>query len=232
MAAKFRKVLSPTVIFFTCVIILSVIVAVLSRPYFTEPVYSINLNKYHFASEHDNLVAYQSKTAAPIQVRIEDDGRTVIINHMEYYITKYSSNTTYNVAYPNGRNYEVRDESGNLWSFDENGNLVLEVFAYVNNQRIIQEGEEEFTPAMLVTAAYPEYHNTPGAPGFLFLALAILIYGWCSFRYKKFQDIMFNLSAQRLWVKDPEPSDFYYFMCKAGGILCMGFAIWVAIQAY
>ena len=234
MAAKLNKIMSPTFIFFTCVIVLSVVVAVLSRPYFTEPIFYINENKYKFASEQGNQVSYHSKTAAPIQVSIDDQGRTVIINHKEYSITKNNSsyNIIYNVIYPNGRNYEVRDQSGFLLSFDENGASVAEVFFYVDGQRVIQNGEEEFTPAMLVTASYPEYHDTPGAPGFLFLALAILIYGWCAYRYEKFQDIMFNLSPQRLWVKDPEPSDFYYFMCKVGGIFCMGFAVWVALQAF
>ncbi|WMT38968.1 hypothetical protein RE628_15690 [Paenibacillus sp. D2_2] len=210
MAVKLKKILSPTIIFFASVIIVSIMVAVLSRPYFTEPIFNMNENKYKFASEQGNLVTYHSRTAAPIQVSIDDQGHTVTINHQEYYITKDNSpyNNKYDVIYPNGRKYEVQDQSGFLMSFDEKGDFVVEIFAYVNGHRVIQEGEDEFTPSMLVTASYPEYHYTRGIPGFLFLALALLIYGWCSYRYEKFQDIQFYLSPRRLWYNDPNLATF------------------------
>jgi len=65
----------------------------------------------------------------------------------------------------------------------------------------------------------------------LFLGLALLIFGRCGYRYRKLQDILFSLSY-RLWVNDPEPSDFYYFMCNAGGLIVMIASVFVALQAF
>ncbi|MFC5531855.1 hypothetical protein [Cohnella yongneupensis] len=67
----------------------------------------------------------------------------------------------------------------------------------------------------------------------MFLALGLMVYGWSGYRYRKLQDFFFSLSLYRFWVKgDPEPSDFYYFMCKAGGILVMIGAVIIAFYAY
>jgi hypothetical protein len=234
MTSLFKKLKSPSFIFFSCVLVVTVIIAILSHSYFTERVFYINQDKYTFDSEQGKLISYHSGTATPVQVRIEDQERKVLINNMEYAIARIDSpfEAKYSVSYPNGRKYEVQDLSGTLISFDEKGVPVSEIFLYANGQRVTSEGEETYTPATLVTAAYPEYHFTLGAPGFLFLALAGMIYGWCGYRYRKFQDIMFFLSLHWLWVEDPEPSDFYYFMCKLGGIVVMIGAVFIAFKAF
>lgn len=33
--------------------------------------------------------------------------------------------------------------------------------------------------------------------------------------------------ASNLMIDNPEPSDFYFFMCKAAGIFGMGFSLWI-----
>lgn len=234
MTVLLKKIKSPTFIFFLCVLVVSVIVAILSKPYFTVPIFDVENNKYRFDSEQGNLTTYRSGTADPISVRLDHRERTVYINHEKYLITKidHAFNTNYDVIYPNGNKYEVQDHSGQLISFDVNGNSVADVFFYVGSQRILQDGEEQFSPATLVTAAYQEYHFTRGAPGFLFLALTILIFGWCSFRYQKFQDFLFFLSLRSFWVNDPEPSDFYYFTSKVSGIIVMIGSLWIAFKAF
>jgi hypothetical protein len=132
------------------------------------------------------------------------------------------------VVYPNDHKYTVEQQSEQLLSYDETGKMLSPVNMYVDNQRVIEDDQEHYTPAMLVTAAYPEYHHTPGTPVLLFIALAGLIYGWCSFYYPKFQKFQFRW----IWLKDPEPSEFYYVMCKIGGMACMIVAIWAAFQAF
>ncbi|WP_339295221.1 hypothetical protein MKY82_33920 [Paenibacillus sp. FSL W7-1279] len=57
--------------------------------------------------------------------------------------------------------------------------------------------------------------------GFFVLALVMLIYAWCGFRYEAFQRFMFHMSPSNLMIDNPEPSDFYFFMCKAAGIFGM-----------
>ncbi|WP_339220793.1 hypothetical protein [Paenibacillus sp. FSL W7-1332] len=57
--------------------------------------------------------------------------------------------------------------------------------------------------------------------GFFVLALVMLIYAWCGFRYEAFQRFMFHMSPSNLMIDNPEPSDFYFFMRKAAGIFGM-----------
>lgn len=93
-------------------------------------------------------------------------------------------------------------------------------------------GEKTYPPATLVAAAYSDYHSTRGQPAFLLLSLAAMLLGWCQFKYEKFQTFLFHLSFYRLWIRDSEPTDFYYTMTKAGGILMMIIAVAIAFVAY
>jgi hypothetical protein len=234
MTSLFKKLRSPSFIFFSCVLVVSALVAILSKPYFTEPVFYIDQHKYAFEREQGSLVTYRSGTAVPVQVRTDGQSHTVTINRIDYVITKNSDpyNIKYNVTYPNGHRYEVQDQSGNLLSYDEKGEVYFPNQVYIGDQRVKGEDEEAYHPAELVRAAFSEYHDTPGVPGFLFLALCLLIYGWCGYRYRKVQDVMFFLSLQWLWVNDPEPSDFYYFMSQVGGILVMIGSVIIAFKAF
>lgn len=226
---------TPGSIFFVSVLLVSVLTGVLSRPYFTDRVFYLDDDTYKFAGEQDRLVTYHSSTAAPVQVRTDDElHRTLFIGGQSYAVTDKSVpySTKFRVTYPNGHVYSVEDYNGLLLSYDDKGNIVMAIQAYVNGERIKQEGEEDFPPSALVSAAYPDYHVKRGMPGFLFLALGLLIFGWCSFRHQAFQDLMFRLSPQRLMYENPEPSDFYYFMSKVGGIVVMIGSIFVVFKAY
>lgn len=224
----------PTLIFLICVVIVSLLVGILSRPYFTEPIFYVDQHKYTYDHEQGNQITYRSGTAAPIQVTGDHQKHTVIIDNENYIITRISStpNATYNVFYADGRKYTVEQQSEQLISYDAQGNMLSPVNMYIDGQSVIEDHEEHYNPATLVTVAYPEYHHTPGTPILLFIALAGLIYGWCSFYYPRFQKFQFLLSLRWIWSKDPEPSEFYYAMSKIGGIACMIVAIWGAFQAF
>lgn len=216
-------------------LLVSIFTGVLSKPYFTDRVFYLYEDTYKFAGEQDRLVTYHSSTAGPVQVRNDDElHRTLIIGGQSYAIADKSVplSTEFRVTYPNGHVYSVEDNNGMLLSYDDKGNNLMAIQMYANGERIKQEGEEDFPPSALVRAAYPDFHIKRGIPGFLFLALGLLIFGWCSFRYQAFQELMFRLSPQRLMYEDPEPSDFYYFMSKVGGIAVMVGSIFVAFQAY
>lgn len=234
MATPFKKASIPSYLFFASVIVVAVIVAILSKPYFTEPVFDLNGHIYTLDRDQGNFVTYRSGSAGPVQVRIDEPTRTVLIDSQAFTVVKNGDpyNIKYSVSYPDGRRFEVRDQSRLLLSFDEKGDLIFPNTVSVNGQSARGDDEEAYFPAALVTTAYPEYHEKRGVPGFLFLALGLMIYGWCSFRYRNFQDVTFWLSLKWIWVEDPEPSDFYYFMCKVGGILLMCLSVWVAFQAY
>lgn len=226
---------TPTFIFFVSVVLVSVLTGVLSKPYFTDRVFYLYEDTYKFAGEQDRLVTYHSSTAAPVQVRIDDElHRTVIIGGQSYAIADNSVpySTKFRVTYPNGHVYSIEDHNGMLLSYDKKGNIVMAIQMYVDGERIMEEGEEDFPPSALVSAAYPDYHVKRGMPGFLFFAIGVLILGWCLFRYRAFQDLLFYLSPQRLMYENPEPSDFYYFMSKVGGIVIMIGSIIFAFKAY
>ncbi|QHW32378.1 hypothetical protein GZH47_17220 [Paenibacillus rhizovicinus] len=228
---------TPSFIFFSIVLLVSILTGVLSKPYFTDRVFYLHEDVYKFAGaqEQDQLITYHSSMAEPIQVRIDDElHRTVVIGKQSYSIADKTANfsTSYRVTYPNGHTYKVEDNAGLLLSYDDKGNFLIYNEVYIGGERVPQPGEEDFPPSALVTAAYPDYHIKRGMPGFLFLALGMLIYGWCGFQYRKFQDWTFRLSPQRLNYVDPEPSDFYYFMCKVGGLAVMAGAVFIAFKAF
>lgn len=227
--------ITPSSIFFVSVLLVSVLTGFFSRPYFTDRVFYLNEDTYKFSREQDSLVTYHSSTAGPIQVRTDDElHRTLIIGEQSYAIADKSVpySTKFRVTYPNGHVYSVEDNNGMLLSYDDKGNIVMVIQTYVNGERIKEEGEEDFPPSALVSAAYSNYHVKRGMPGFLVLALGLLIFGWCSFRYQAFQNLMFRLSPQRLMYENPEPSDFYYFISKVSGIVVMIGSIFVAFKAY
>ena len=226
---------TPTFIFFAALILVSVVVSVLSKPYFTDRVFYLYPDVYKFADEEKSVITYHSSTAAPIQVRTDDElHRTVIIDGQSYAIADKSIPyiPKFRVTYPNGNVYSVEDQNGLLLSYDDEGNFFMFIQAYPNGERVMEEGEEEFRPSGLVKAAYSEYHDKRGIPGLLFLALGLMIFGWCNFRYRAFQDVLFRISPQRLNYENPEPSDFYYIGCKFSGIAIMIGSIVVAYQAY
>nr|WP_154983339.1 DUF6199 family natural product biosynthesis protein [Paenibacillus xylanexedens] len=233
MNSLFKKH-GPTLIMLACLAVLSIIVGISSKSYFTQPVFYIDQHKYGSDYEDGTTITYRSQDAVPIQVQVEQHKRIVTIGEQNFTITQTASKpiATYNVFYPQGNKYEVEQQHGTLLSYDEKGHMAPPQSDVLNGERIIPEGEEQYTPVMLVTAAFPEYHEKPGMPAFLFLAIAVFIYGWCTFYYESFQRALFWISFQWVWVNNPEPSDFYYVMCKIGGVLCMLLAIWTAFQAF
>lgn len=234
MALWKQRLKSPTAIFFSCLLAVSLLVVLLSRSYFTEPVFRINEVTYSLSGQQNNVSVYTGKHGSSVRVIVDENQRVVEMDQKPYMITRIPgvTETRYTVSYPNGRIYQVSDRSGSLLTFDEHGQFVFDAQIYVGSTRVKSEGEEEYSPASLVYAAYPEYHHPSGEPGFLFLAAGLMIYGWSSFRYERFQRLLFFLSLKWIWVNDPEPSDFYYFMTKVGGIILMAGSLFIAAQAY
>lgn len=217
-----KRIRLSSILIIICILILAVFITVFAKSYFSESVFYVNQHKYKQANEQVNIVNYTTGTAPSIEVHIYDQDRKVLINKEEYSIYRKKSdiNTSYEVIYPNGHKYEVV-QSGFLMSYDGNGEFYPEISMYTGNQRVFQAGEEEYFPSSIVIAAYPEYHSKQGSLVLFSISFILLIYGWCGYRYQKFQNFMFIISFYWIWVNDAEPSDFYYFMCKVGGVLTM-----------
>ncbi|WP_314590021.1 hypothetical protein [Paenibacillus terrigena] len=206
-----------------------------ANAYFSESVFYVNDHKYKQANEQGNLVRYTAGSAPFFDVQIDGQNRDVIIHQETYSIHKsigpFGSNQ-YRLTYPNGHQYTVNDQSGYLMSFDVKGEIVIWPSFYINGVRQLQKGEEEYYPSELVTAAYSEYHTTQGSSGLFILSLLLFIYGWCGFRYEKFQNFLFFISLRWIWVNNAEPSEFHYFMCKLGGVILMIAAVYFAVQSF
>ncbi|MFC5531856.1 hypothetical protein [Cohnella yongneupensis] len=149
---------NPTFVFFALLLTVSLTVGILSHAYFAARVFNIELNTYTFQSEVGNHITYVSPSADPVQVRSQGQLRTLTIEGKEYALTKKAGEQmdqpSFDVMYPDGRHFEVRDHGRILLSYDEQGLWVPESMLFVNDERIMSEGEERFTPVTLVTAAY------------------------------------------------------------------------------
>ncbi|WEK55783.1 MAG: hypothetical protein P0Y55_06985 [Candidatus Cohnella colombiensis] len=216
--SKRSKIISIVII---SIVLFALIITMMNKLYFSQHVFYLNDHKFKISHEQTNSIVYRNGTLPNIEVTNVSNQATITIDNQRYLITKNNKNKQYEVIYPSGHRYEVIDQSGLLLSYDENGEWVVQMSAYSNGQRLMSEGEEFYHPSSLVSAAYVEYHTTQGNLIVFIISLLLCVYGWCSFRYEKFQNFLFLLSFHWIWVNDAEPSDFYYFMCKVGGIVMM-----------
>lgn len=203
--------------------IIGVLLFSFASSYFSQSVFYADGEKYKKASEQNGMITYESRRGPTIDIVTRDDTRVVVINEEEYLISTINNTegTTFHITYPNGNWYKVEGQPNRMTTYDADGHYVTQGTVYIGNKRILSDGEELYHPRSLVQAAYPEYHEKQGTPAFFWLAILLFIYGWCGFRYEKFQYFLFILSLKWIWTNDHEPSDFYYFMCKLGGIMAM-----------
>lgn len=191
---------------------------------------------YKAAEARNGIATYESgKSATPIQVSGEDGHRVVTIAGASYETTRTSAGYTshYDVVYPDGQRFDVEAQPGFYLIRDEHGDFYSDLMAFANGERVLAEGELLYSPSAIVIAAYPEYHDKRGEPWKLWAALGLIVFGWCGFRYRKMQTAAFWLSPKNwIYTENPEPNDFHYFMSKVGGIVVMGFGIYVAFTAF
>lgn len=238
MPAWLLRLRNPSVLFFSMLLTVSIAVAAFSRPYFTTPVFRVSLHDYSLSGQQEGAAAYTSGDGPLIEVRPGDTEpeRTVMIENRQYRIRAVEPEAGFSrkflVSYPDGRSLTAINEGSVFLDFDEQGELLLFGSANVNGEEVMLEGIEKYAPSELVSAAYPEYHRTPGMPILLYVALAAMVFGWSVFRYRRLQHFLFYVSPNNLMYSNPEPSGFYYFMCKLGGIATMALSLVIAFLAY
>lgn len=198
--------------------------------YFSERVFYLDSHLYKLHESEDGVKIYRSSSGPEVSVQETDEGKIVTIEGENYVIRElinrdHHKNLNVSVIYPDGNWYRVEDGYGHLMTYDRAGEFAPMIKVYVNGERRLRSDEPLYHPESLVISAYPVYHATRGVPGLTILSYLLLILGWSTFRYEKFQTFLFHLNFYRLWVEDPEPTDFYYFMTKVSGILLMGAAV-------
>lgn len=130
----------------------------------------------------------------------------------------------YAVVYPDGTEYRVEPFGQDGFQvFDQAGEWVLPpaVMHVGLGNKIRDPDSLRYFPADIAAASDEAFHQPNGGVGFFLLAVALFIFNWCGFRYEPFQRFLFHISPSNLMVSDPEPSDFYFFMCKVGSVLGM-----------
>ncbi|WP_422660949.1 hypothetical protein ACK8P5_10865 [Paenibacillus sp. EC2-1] len=180
--------------------IIGVLLFSFASSYFSQSVFYADGEKYKKASEQNGMITYESRRGPIINIVPRDDTRVVVINEEEYLISTINNTegTVFHITYTNGNWYRVEGQPHRMTTYDADGHYVTQGTVYMGNKRILSDGEELYHPSSLVQAAYPEYHEKQGTPAFYWLAILLFIYGWCGFRYEKFQYLLFILSLK--WI--------------------------------
>ena len=227
-----KKKLAATIAVYAAVAILAVWFGV---SYFSVKEFELDFHTYRVADKTGQYVRYVSKSGAPVVVRLYGSDRVLTIDGQDYRISEEEKpfGKAYQVRYPDGRTYTVSGQHG-MAAFDENGELFMGGGIYVKSggERILFGDENmRYHPTELVYAAYPQYHEPRGYPWLYWLSVLMFIFGWANFRYESVQRAMFWASLQWIWVENPEPSDFYFIMCKIGGFVAMLLAFIMFMQS-
>jgi hypothetical protein len=212
------------------VLLIGTLIFVWASSHISERVFHLGNVTYKLSEISGQTTTYQPTRGDEILSVTDHEAHKIVQIDEESYRIELENDTVdkiYHVTYPSGKLYKVVDlygRGGMLTTYDEHGEMVMDLMIYVDDVRVLQDGEEKYLPASLVSAAYPIYHVPNGEMAYLILSMVLFVYGWCAFRFEGLQRVMFHIS-HRLWVQDPEPTDFYFFMSKVGGCIVMAFAV-------
>lgn len=229
---KTRKISGITVIIllFTALLVL---LGYAYTHYYSVRVFYLDQAKYTLDHNESGQKLYTSSSGPEVLVQDAGDNRELSVNGKTFSIIheKALSGFAYEVRYPEGKTYRVTRQGDMFLALNEQGEFIPEFMMEVNGTRVLAPGEERYLPSALVIAAYPEFQDSQGSFGILILSILLFLFGWSTFRYEKFQRILFWASLNWLSFQDPEPSDFYFFTSKISGIVIMVGSIAVAFQS-
>ncbi|MGG3280361.1 hypothetical protein [Paenibacillus solani] len=216
-----------------------VLVTVWAQAYYSKKVFYVEGIKYtQYADFGQGKLEYRAflNRGEPIYVQTGEDVKRIVISGEVFDIrprgVDSGQRSSYEVIFPEGKTYLVKPFGDREFlTYDEKGEMVLPGFRF-SSGGIGQDGrsdpaEPRYDPSELVQAADAWFHVPNGSIGFFLLALGIGIMNGCFFKYEPFQRFMFHMLPSNLMIDNPEPSDFYFFMCKVGGIFGMGFSLWI-----
>ncbi len=220
-------------------IILLVIVgiSVWSAPYFSESVFYMHGDKFRVHQQQQGQVAYRSFDGEQVVVLNGADPhhKQVKIDQQNYTVSVIEDHPVprYEVTYSSGDRYRVDTYGEMLMGVDDQGHMIPELSWSINGvPQPIDDKVGLYSPSMVVRAAFPEYHTKQGSLLLYYGSFTLMLFGWCLFRYEKLQNIVFHLSLHGIWVRDAEPSDFYYFSCKLSGVAIIGMGIYVFVKSF
>lgn len=217
--------------------ILGLVALVVVIHHFNSKGFDLDGSRYTSQSVQGDTAFYQARFKPPIEVRRDSSGREIRIKDQTYRITEgtYSGSEegvdlVYTVAYPNGSSRQAAVWNGFLVNLDGRGEpIIMTVSASSTDKPSDANGRSAYTAAQLVAAAYPQFHEKPGNPAIFVALLLLAAFGGCLSRYRRFQDFLFKLRGSGLWVRDPEPSEFYYAMSRFGGMAILVGALFASL---
>ncbi|WP_178019693.1 hypothetical protein [uncultured Paenibacillus sp.] len=218
-------------------VLLIVGISVWTAPYFSESVFYMHGDKYRLDQQDQHQTAYRSIDGQQVVVLNSDDAehKRVKIGQQDYAVNVLEVHPVprYEVIYPSGEKYKVDTYGEMLMSVNDQGEMIPEISWSINGvPQPIDEKVGLFSPSMIVRAAFPEYHTRQGSLLLYYGSFPLMLFGWCLFRYIKLQNVLFHLSLHGIWVRDAEPSDFYYFSCKTSGIAIIGLGVFVFVKSF
>ncbi|WP_244879111.1 hypothetical protein [Paenibacillus lautus] len=215
-----------------------VLITVWAQGYYSKKVFHMEGLKYaKYADLGSGSIEYRASfgRGEPIYVHTYEEEKRVEIAGEIYEIREYGKESgysaSYEVLYPGEKAYRAKPFGDRSFlSYDEKGEMMVPGIMFSDGTGQVHRSDPEeprYFPSELVKASDVRYHDPNGSVGFFILALVMLIYAWCGFRYEAFQRFLFHISPSNWMVENPEPSDFYFFMCKVGGIFGIGFSLWI-----
>lgn len=212
-------------------------ISVWSGPYFSESVFYMHGDKFRLVQQDHRQATYRSFDGQQVMVLNGDDAdhKQVRIEQQNYAVNVLEVEPVprYEVIYPSGERYRVDTYGEMLVGMDDQGEMIPEISWIINGvPQPIDEKVGLYSPSMIVRAAFPEYHTRQGSLLLYYGSFVLMLFGWCLFRYVKLQNVLFHLSLHGIWVREAEPSDFYYFSCKLSGIAIIGLGIYVFVKSF
>jgi hypothetical protein len=230
--AAFRNSVAGKVLIASVLVAAAVGVTWWAVRYYNERVFYFEMAKYRKVSQQGDTVTYRKGSGGePVVVQSFADRKEVWLRGERYIVRADAGGQEFQVAYPDGTTKTVgRIGKRMLMAKDKNGDWAPEIVVHSGGERIVEPGGTYYTGAEIVRIADETFHERQGNPVLFVLAILLFVYGWCVFRYEAFVRALFRVSY-RLWVEDPEPTDFYLFMAKVGGIVGMGFAVFLFFKS-
>lgn len=227
----------PTLIRLLIILLVIGGLSVWSAPYFSESVFYMHGDKFRLDQQNSRQATYRSSGGQRIVVLNDGDiyRKQVRIDQQNYAVNVLEATPVprYEVIYPSGERFNVDSYGEMLVGTSDQGETIPEISWSING--VPQPFDDKvglYSPGMIVRAAFPEYHAKQGSLLLYYSSFILMIFGWCLFRYEKLQNVLFHLSLRGIWVREAEPSGFYYFSCKISGVAILGFGVYVFVKSF
>ena len=174
--------------------------------------------EYKIVKINEQNYKLQAYNQSIIDIYVAGEKRTLIYEGKAYKVEPYNEPNTYIVTFPSGNSYTV-------YGYLNYGELITD---QAEEEVVVDNSEAALAP-FLVKASYEHYFTKLGDWKGFIKALLLFSLALAVFLVKKLQFLLFHISY--LFVKEPEPTAFYYIFCKIVMAICMFYAGLIFIKS-